>query len=183
MQHHPAWRVWHWVIDRGPHRLLCASQHYPFSDITLVQWALCSSYHMTLSGLIWSECVGTSGMTKALMPMTGPHIPQRWVQLRTSGTLCIAVSDTARLCQRMSRSPLMLWSSRTPSILSSAESPYVGRSYIKTLGRYALLSHIMTQIGSACLVDQLSCFYIWEFYVFSSYKMTVHMDGHWHQAS
>lgn len=79
--------------------------------------------------------------------------------------------------------PPMLWSSRTPFILSSAESPYVGRSYIKTLGRYALLSHIMTQIGSACLVDQLSCFHIWEFYVFSSYKMTVHMDGHWHQAS
>ena len=42
-----------------------------------------------------NECVGSSWMTKALMTSTGPHVPQSWIQLRTSGTLRSGVSAAA----------------------------------------------------------------------------------------
>ena len=42
----------------------------------LVQWALGSFWCRTMPGLMWPECVGSSWMKKALMPLTGPHIPQ-----------------------------------------------------------------------------------------------------------
>ena len=38
---------------------------------------------------MWPECVGSSRMMKALMPLTGPHIPLNYIQLSTYGTLCI----------------------------------------------------------------------------------------------
>ena len=42
--------------------------------------------------LMWPEYVGSSWMRKASMPLTGPHVPQTWIQLRTSGMLCISAS-------------------------------------------------------------------------------------------
>ena len=42
----------------------------------LVQWALRSSWCSAMPGLVWPECVGSSWMTKALMPLTDPHVPQ-----------------------------------------------------------------------------------------------------------
>ena len=45
------------------------------SDLMLVQWALGSSWCRTMPGLMWPECVGSSWMMKALMPLIGRHIP------------------------------------------------------------------------------------------------------------
>ena len=45
------------------------------SDLTLLQGALGSSCCRTISCLMWPECVGSSWMTKSLMPMSGPLVP------------------------------------------------------------------------------------------------------------
>ncbi len=76
LKHHPAWLVWQWVsgglgwnILGGPHRPPRVSQwcpllllgtgmksSEPLSDLML-QWALGSSWCMTMPGLMWPECI------------------------------------------------------------------------------------------------------------------------------
>lgn len=98
LKHHPAWAVWRWVSDglgknifggspKVPLLLLCPGMKSPkpLSDLTLLQWALGSSFWMTKPSLVWPECVGSFWMMKALMPLTGPLVPQTSTQLRTSG--------------------------------------------------------------------------------------------------
>ena len=54
----------------------------PLSDLTLVQCALGSSWCRTMSGLMWSECEGSSWMMKVLTPLIYPHWPEsNWERL------------------------------------------------------------------------------------------------------
>lgn len=63
------------------------------------------------------EYVKTSRMMKTQMSVTGPCVPQTWIQLRTSEMLCVSASSAAN---RQSRSSLMPWRSvrSTRTILS-----------------------------------------------------------------
>lgn len=70
----------------------------PLSDLTLMQWALGSPWWMMMSGLMWPKCIGSFWM----IPLTGPHIPQSWIQLRTSVGEAWATKEQ----QRLSRRPL-----------------------------------------------------------------------------
>lgn len=47
----------------------------------------------TLCDLIWPECVCRFWMMNAFMPLTGPYVPQTWLQSRTSGVLCTGESE------------------------------------------------------------------------------------------
>lgn len=45
------------------------------------------------SSIMWSECVGSSTVTNALIPVTGLQIPHTAIQLRTSGRLLISAQS------------------------------------------------------------------------------------------
>ncbi|XP_010879603.2 la-related protein 4 isoform X1 [Esox lucius] len=88
---------------------------------------------------MWPECVGSSWMTKASMPLTGPQVPQIRIQLRPSGTLCIGASDAAQAVQELTDDPdqtsigcsevppkVSSTEYTDPSFASSAPAPIVG---------------------------------------------------------
>lgn len=77
----PAWSLWSWIsdLDRPSHRPLCGSSSWTaevrssdsLSDHMLVRWAVGSLWCVTISSLMWLECVRNSWMMKALMLLTG----------------------------------------------------------------------------------------------------------------
>ena len=60
----------------------------------LVQWALGSSWCRTMPGRMW--------------PLTDPHVPQAWIRLRLSGTLCIGVSFAGKYLLHFNPLPVSL---------------------------------------------------------------------------
>lgn len=85
----PAWSPWSWIsdLDRPSHRPPRGSQSRTavgqsekrssdsLLDHTLVRGAVGSLWCVTISGLMWLECVSTSWIMKALMLLTGLHVP------------------------------------------------------------------------------------------------------------
>lgn len=78
-------------------------------------------------------------MMKALMPLTDPHVPHTWIQLRTSGALYIRVPEAAN---RLTRSSLIPWS-RPGRRSSDTQHP---RCWLHTSmwGPYIILTYIMS---------------------------------------
>lgn len=105
------------------------------------------------------KCVGSFWMVKALVPVTGPHVPKTWIQLRRSGTFCISAQDEAKVAPQTVRSQLMHWSRsgrRSPRTTSAVPSGScweciqalrVHRHYWVTFW-VAVMK--FTQIGSSC---------------------------------
>ena len=59
-----------------------------------------------MPGLTWPECVGSSWMIKALMPLTGPYVPQTWIVMY----LCIHRHQVApQTVQELTDALILVW--------------------------------------------------------------------------
>ncbi len=113
LQHHLAWlsgggsvMVWGGISLEGRtdlHLLVNSTFTTVRSRDYILRATVCGPWAPpgAIPGLMCPECVGSFWMTKALMPLTGPHVPHIWIQLRTSGTLyqsihCIRASQATK---------------------------------------------------------------------------------------
>lgn len=98
LQHDPAWSIWklgQWCSEEEhSHTPPLASQWYPYccKEPAWNSQSLCQALYLCIGSWVppgaW-QCVDSCKMTKALMPLTGPHISQTGIKLRTLWLLCI----------------------------------------------------------------------------------------------
>lgn len=119
-----------------------------------------------MSGLMWPECVGSFWITKTLMLLNGPHVPQIWILLRIiSRALCFRASDTIKLHHKLSRNSLMPCQghSRDPSGHHSTSHEEHAKSCWACGAIHTTYSHFELPWWNSCKLDQpvISVFLLW----------------------
>lgn len=121
------------------HHHMLASNILTVSAGIHCQWALGSCWYKTMPGFMWPEYVGSSRTVKVFMPLTGLHIHQTRIQLRTSDITYRCLQHIKIVSQTVQE-----WRDlRTPSTFSTRPCSDVVRS------------------GDMCMIAETDCETSW----------------------